>query len=267
MIQSSNTRTYVVTGAASGIGKAAKSALEAAGHRVIGVDLANSDVSADLASAEGRSSLRRSIQQLGVSGLDGVLAIAGVSNETSVPVRVNYFGAIATLEALRPLLSSSAAPRAVVVSSFAAIAECDSELLEALRSSNEEAAVTRADALAASGSGRLIYASTKRAIAEWIRQSSIAGEWAGAGIPLNAVAPGVIITPLTEPILGTAEQRDEIMKMVPMPLNGPAQPEVIADALVWLTSAQNTHVTGQVLFVDGGAEATVRGPRIFDERV
>jgi NAD(P)-dependent dehydrogenase (short-subunit alcohol dehydrogenase family) len=42
---------------------------------------------------------------------------------------------------------------------------------------------------------------------------------------------------------------------VPMPLGGYAPPEAIAHALLWLLSAENTHMAGQVVYVDGGAEA------------
>ena len=48
--------TYCVTGAASGIGAATKAKLEADGHRVIGVDLRDADVVADMSTPEGRQS-------------------------------------------------------------------------------------------------------------------------------------------------------------------------------------------------------------------
>ena len=38
---------------------------------------------------------------------------------------------------------------------------------------------------------------------------------------------------------------------------------VIAEALSWLVSPANSHMAGQVIYVDGGAEATLRGPRVF----
>ena len=40
-------------------------------------------------------------------------------------------------------------------------------------------------------------------------------------------------------------------------------PEVIAEALVWLIRTENTHTTAQLLFIDGGAEAVVRGEEAF----
>ncbi|MEX2970355.1 hypothetical protein [Streptomyces sp. C184] len=50
---------------------------------------------------------------------------------------------------------------------------------------------------------------------------------------------------------------------VPMPVHGHARPEPIAPLLAWLTSPENTHVTDQVVFVDGGADAVPRGADVW----
>jgi len=44
-----------------------------------------------------------------------------------------------------------------------------------------------------------------------------------------------------------------------MPLNGIAEPIVVAHLLAWLGSDENTHLCGQVVFVDGGGDAVIRG--------
>ncbi|SLK16309.1 SDR family oxidoreductase, partial [Arthrobacter sp. P2b] len=87
--------------------------------------------------------------------------------------------------------------------------------------------------------------------------------WAGAGIPLNGVAPGVIVTPMTAPYLATEEGRAGLLAGVPIRLHGPAEPVDVARLLAWLTGEENTHITGQLVFIDGGAEAVVRGPEVF----
>lgn len=256
-------RRYVVTGAASGIGLATKALLESQGHRVVGVDLRGSDIDADLSTDAGRRLLAPAVESALGSSVDAVIAVAGVAVPTPLTVKVNYFGAVASLELLRPLLTASPAPRAAVVASFSALQANDTELLDLLRQNDEEGAISRAGNMADDGHGDLIYASTKRAIGEWTRETSITAGWAGAGIALNAVGPGVILTPMTEELLRTPEGRDGLMAAVPMPLNGPAAPSVVAGALAWLTSAENTHITGQVLFVDGGADVAIRGARVF----
>jgi len=50
---------------------------------------------------------------------------------------------------------------------------------------------------------------------------------------------------------------------VPMPLNYHSEASVNAKLLLWLTSEENTHVTGQTIYCDGGAEATLRGENIW----
>ncbi|WP_295826047.1 SDR family oxidoreductase [uncultured Microbacterium sp.] len=262
--EGTTTRSYVVTGAGSGIGAATAALLRSRGHRVIGIDLRGSDIDADLSTGEGRRSVADAVRGAVGDTVDAVIAVAGVALPTSLTVRVNYFGAIATLEELLPLLRNSPAPRAVVVASFSALQQNDAELVDLLRAGDEDAAVARADELVGENQGDLIYPSTKRAIAEWVRERAVTPEWAASGIPLNAVGPGIILTPMTEPLLATAEGRDALMQVVPMPLAGPARPEAIAEVLAWLSDAPNAHITGQVVFIDGGADAVIRGPRVFD---
>lgn len=256
-------RTYVVTGSASGIGKATKELLEERGNQVIGIDLANADLELDLSTAEGRDSLYDAVFAASGGSIDAIIAVAGVARFDALTVKVNHFGAVATLETLRPLLNGSDAPRAVVVSSFSSLQDNDPQLVGLLHAGDEAAAVARADELAEQQLGHLIYASTKRAISEWVRTQSITPEWAGAGIPLNAVGPGVIITPMTAPLMETQEGRDQLAQIVPMPLNGPAEPIVIARMLAWLASDENTHMAGQTVYVDGGADVAIRGAHVF----
>ncbi|MFD5318064.1 SDR family oxidoreductase [Streptomyces sp. NPDC127098] len=256
-------RTHLVTGSASGIGRATRELLESRGDRVIGVDIHDADLVRDLSDPEHRAGLRADVAALAPDGLDAVHAVAGVNLPGSLTARVNYFGAVATLRELRPLLAGSSAPAAVAVASFATLMPADEPLLAALRAEDEPGAVAAADALADRGQGARVYPTSKRALAEWVRERSVTPEWAGAGIPLNAVAPGVIRTPMTAELLATPERRDALFQQVPSPLNGAAEPAAVAGLLAWLTSAENRHVTGQVIFADSGAEATLRGPGVF----
>jgi NAD(P)-dependent dehydrogenase (short-subunit alcohol dehydrogenase family) len=49
-----------------------------------------------------------------------------------------------------------------------------------------------------------------------------------------------------------------------MPLNGFMEPETVASLLIWLTSPENTHTTGQTIYIDGGSDAVLRGENIWD---
>ncbi|MDO7881798.1 SDR family oxidoreductase [Salinibacterium soli] len=254
-------RTYVVTGAASGIGKSTAELLQERGHRVIGVDIAGADVVADLSTAEGRSTLVERVRELSGGTIDAIIANAGLASSTAATVAVNFFGAVATLDGLRPLLAGSAAPRAVATCSMASLFPPDEELLAALLAADEAAALHRAGELVAAGEqpASQIYGTTKQALARWIRRAAPTPEWAGAGIPLNGIAPGVVATPMTAAFTGTAEAREAILQQVPMPLNGIFEPRDVAYLLAWLTSEENAHLCGQIVFIDGGSDAVIRG--------
>jgi NAD(P)-dependent dehydrogenase (short-subunit alcohol dehydrogenase family) len=255
------TRTYVVTGAASGIGLATSELLVERGHRVIGVDLQGTDVNVDLSTAAGREHLVARVTELSGGTIDAIIANAGLATPTATTVAVNFFGAVATLTGLRPLLHGSAAPRAVVTVSMASLFPPDDALLDALRAEDETAALARGAELEAAGgdAANLIYGTTKRALSLWVRRNAATAEWAGAGIPLNAVAPGVVETPMTAAYTGSEEARKALLQMVPMPLNGIFQPRDVGYLLAWLTSVENAHLCGQVVFIDGGSDAVIRG--------
>jgi len=253
------TRTYLITGSASGIGAATAEAVRALGHRVIGVDLHDAEIEVDLATQHGRDELIARARELSGGAISAVVANAGLATESTATVAVNYFGALATLEGLQPLLAAAPEPRAVVTVSMASLFPVDDALLEACLAHDEPAALHRAQQLIDSGAGGQIYGTTKRALALWVRRNAASAEWAGASIPLNAVAPGIIRTPMTDHYLATDESTHALLQMVPMPLNGVAEPRVVADLIVYLTSPANSHLCGQVVFVDGGSDVVIRG--------
>ena len=254
-------RTYVITGAASGIGKATAELLTARGERVIGVDIRDADVTVDLSTPVGRSDMVARVTELSGGRIDAIIANAGLATPTATTVAVNYFGTIATLTGLKPLLAGSSAPRAVATTSMASLFPPDDALLTALTAGDETAALARGAELEAAGgdAANLIYGTTKRALALWIRRNAATADWAGAGIPLNAIAPGVVETPMTAAFTGSPEARQAILTMVPMPLNGIFEPVGVAYLLAWLTSEENAHLCGQVVFIDGGSDAVIRG--------
>ena len=108
----------VVTGSAGGIGTALREQLEDDGHTVIGVDVRDAEVIADLSTAEGRAAMVAAVIAQSGGALDGVVAAAGVSSDDGALVTsINYFGAVATLGGLRPLLAGRPNASAIAVSS------------------------------------------------------------------------------------------------------------------------------------------------------
>lgn len=256
-------RTMVVSGSASGIGAATSRLLTERGDRVIGVDLRDADVVADLSQPAGRQEAVEKVLQLADGVVDAVILSAGVSGVSPAVLAVNYFGATTLLEALRPALAEAAQPRAAVVASMTIAHPTDAAVVEACLAGDEDQAQAAAQAAIDSGRGTLLYPSSKAALVRWMRSVCLQPDWAGAGIPINAVGPGVVLTAMTEGLFDDPRMVAAMDAAVPMPLGGHARPEVVAEALVWLTSPANTHVTGQVLYVDGGAEVAVRGAARF----
>ncbi len=253
-------RTYVVTGAASGIGRATADLLTARGFRVVGVDRHDADVVADLATPHGRAALVDGVRAVTGGTVDAVVACAGLALPEPVTVSVNYFGTVATLEGLRSMLAAGTEPRAVLVSSMASFQATDAALVDSCLAGDEAHALDVAAKLAADETtSGTIYASTKAALNRWMRRVAASADWAGALIPINAVGPGVILTPMTEGWTSTAEGRAYLNSVVPMPLTGFARPEQVAVLLAYLASVENSLVTGQVVFADGGSDVVLRG--------
>src|SRR5204862_5664523 len=100
-----------------GIGAATAARLTRDGQQVIGVDVRDADVVADLSTPDGRATAISAIDE----PLDGLVTCAGLgplpSRAGSAIVAVNYFGTVELLRGLRPLLANGASPAAVAISS------------------------------------------------------------------------------------------------------------------------------------------------------
>ena len=247
-------RTYVVTGSASGIGAATAARLGATGHRVVGVDLGDADVVADLSTDDGRRTMASAVEDATDGVVDAVVACAGIMAEGALCLSVNYFGAVATLDLLRPCLERGTDPRAATVSSIASLMGAYQPALDACLADDEAEARRSIDE-----DPGMAYFTSKVALSRWVRRTAPTSPWAAAGIALNAVAPGTVETPMTASLLSSEAGRELTDQAVPMPLHGHATPEAVAAVLDFFTAAGTTHVTGQVLFVDGGADAVLRG--------
>ncbi len=259
------TRLYVVTGAASGIGAATYKLLEDRGKDVIGVDIHNSDINVDLSTAEGRKAGVAAVIKESKGKIDAVIACAGLATPSPKTVSVNFFGVTEFLEGLLPTLTESSSARVAITSSMASLMPNSPALVEAMLNDNENSALSIAQGLCDEGDVRaaLIYGSTKRALSRWVRRECIKPYWAGAGIPLNAVGPGIVETPMVADMIATEEARAAIDAMVPMPLHHYMKPIQVAYLLAWLTSKENTHTTGQTIYIDGGSDAALRGDNIW----
>jgi len=225
-------RRVLVTGAASGIGRATTIAFHEAGALVAGLDIAPIDppitgFQVDLADAAAtKAAVDATAAQLG--GLDVVVNCAGIEREAPL--------ASLDLAALDMMIAVNL--RAAIVVAHAALRHLG-EGGAIVNIASELAFLGRANAAG--------YCATKGAIL------SLTRSWArelGPRIRVNAVAPGPIDTPLLDyehmnPALRAIETAN--------PMGRIGRPEEVAAAILFLASPAAAFITGQCISVDGGA--------------
>jgi NAD(P)-dependent dehydrogenase (short-subunit alcohol dehydrogenase family) len=248
-------RNVVVTGSASGLGAAIARRLEKDGQRVIGVDRRDALIVADLGTPEGRRSAVEDALAACENRIDGVVSCAGLGPyDEPVPItRVNYFGAIAILDGLKPALAAGVQPAAVGISSVGGAFEALAipEYIEACQAGDEE----RAASLIEDRDGNTSYCNAKRALAIAIRRR--AAEWGALGVRLNAVLPGKTETPMLDALLAH-EDHAPAVNALPVPLGRSAPADEVAGAVAFLLGPDSSYVHGHLLFADGGSDAFVR---------
>lgn len=253
--------TYAVTGSASGMGGAAAAKLRAAGHAVIGVDLANAEVEADLSTSGGRRAAAEQVLEAAGGRLDGAVLAAGLGptpgRERKI-AQVNYLGAVELLREWRPALAAAGNAKVVVFSSNSTTTTplVPRPTVRALRSEDPEKAV-RSVRLFGKAAAPMVYAGSKIALSHWVRRAAVRPEWAGAGIRLNALAPGAILTPLLERQLSSPSEAKAVTSF-PVPAGGYGDLSQLADWVVFMLSDSADFLVGSVVFVDGGSDAYFR---------
>lgn len=256
---------YAVTGARSGMGREVVERLRKAGHDCITVDLADADVSADLSTSDGRREAAAAVLERCGGILDGAVMAAGLGPTPGTPARrileVNYAGTVELLRAWRPALAASGGPDAAKVVVFSSNSTTTMPLVprravKGLLDDNTPAA-ERAVRRFGGRAPTFAYGASKIALSRWVRRTAVTSDWAGAGIRLNAIAPGAIRTPLLEAQLADPKQA-KLIKTFPVPVGGFGDPGDIADWTVFMLSPAAKFLCGSVVFVDGGTDAYFR---------
>jgi 3-oxoacyl-[acyl-carrier protein] reductase len=229
-------RTFLITGATKGIGRALSNRLAAAGHHVVGLARRTDDpgfpgtlVSVDLSD---RSATDEALKTLtvrfafdGVVNNMGFVRLARVGeidlDELEMSFRMNLTPAVQTVQALLPHMREQAWGRVVNISSLVVLGIAQ----------------------------RSAYAAAKSAMVSFTRTWGL--ELADSGITVNSVAPGPIETEMfreNTPVGSQAEQR--FLSLIPMKRLG--KPHEVAAAIEFLLSEDSGFITGQTMFVDGG---------------
>ena len=229
-------KVAIVTGAASGIGKATAALFRAEGAEVIAADMAEAEgvVGADAGSeADVQSLVDRAAREHG--GLDIFFANAGISGglasifeqspeDWEKILRTNLIGPFLAIKYAAPHLKERGGGSIICTASVAGIR---------------------------AGAGGPAYSASKAGVINLVKVA--ATQLAGANIRVNAICPGLIETGMTQAIYDGARaagKEEMIGHLNPMKRGG--EPDEIARAALFLASDESSYVNGHALVVDGG---------------
>lgn len=239
-------RTALITGAASGIGRATAVLLAAAGAAVhcADRDAQGLQETAELITKAGgqaevhpldvtdRTALKAAIAQAGP--LDITAAIAGIMHTSSVlettdedldrVLDVNFKGVLRTCQEAARSMIAAGRPGSIVTMASGAVD--------------------------AAQPGLLCYSAAKAAVVQLTK--TLATEAGPHGIRVNAVAPGWVRTPMTGRHSPEVQEQTEAMMTRMSPLRRVGEPEDIAQAVLYLASDASSFMTGQILRPNGG---------------
>jgi NAD(P)-dependent dehydrogenase (short-subunit alcohol dehydrogenase family) len=233
-------KVAIVTGAASGIGKATAARFRAEGAAVIAADVAEGDdvVAADAGSeADVQGLVERAVAELG--GLDIFFANAGISGglasifeqspeDWQEILRVNLIGPFLAIKHAAPAMKARGGGSIICTASVAGIR---------------------------AGAGGPAYSASKAGVIRLVQVA--ATQLCGANIRVNAICPGLIETGMTKGIydMARAAGKEEMIGHL-NPLKRGGEPEEIAGAALFLASDESSYVNGHALVVDGGLSAS-----------
>jgi NAD(P)-dependent dehydrogenase (short-subunit alcohol dehydrogenase family) len=243
----------VVTGGAGGIGEAVARTFAGAGARVCVAD-ADADRAVAVAAALGEGHLGLALD---VTDGDAVrAAVATVTDALGTP-SVLFNGAGINLVVPTVELAAREWDRTIDVNlsgSFRCCQAFGTPMVDAGHGAIVN--VASLTGLEFGGGGRVSYAASKGGIQGLTR--ALAVEWAPRGVHVNAIAPGIVLTPLVQRLadegsLDLAELSSRV------PLGRVATPEDMAGVTLMLVSPAGAYIIGQTLIVDGGLSS--QGPR------
>ena len=266
--------TYAISGSASGMGRETARRLRGDGHIVIGVDVKDADVVADLSTPHGRRAAADGVLAASGGKLDGAVLAAGLGPSPAPDrlrriAQVNYLVVVELLIAWRPALAAAERAKAVVVASNSAttVPAVPRRTVRALLAHDADKAV-RSVRVFGPAAPTMMYAASKIAVGRWVRRHAVLPEWAGSGVRLNAIAPGAIMTPMLQEQLSTPRQAKAV-RAFPVPVGGFGDVRHIADWMCFMLADSADFLCGSVVFVDGGTDAYFRAddwPKAYPAR-
>ncbi|MCW7989885.1 3-oxoacyl-ACP reductase [Streptomyces platensis subsp. clarensis] len=243
-------RTALVTGAASGIGRATATLLAAAGATVHCADLDEQGAKATAAAitaAEGSAHAHR----LDVTRRDQVAAVVDAAR--SATGRLDVMANIAGIMHSAPVLETEDADldRVWNTNFKGVLYGCQEAARAMIATATPGSLVNMASGAIDTGApGLLSYGAAKAAVVQLTK--TLATEVGRHGIRVNAVAPGWIRTAMTDRHTAEAQQQAEGPMIRMSPLGRVGEPEDVAHTVLHLASDASSFMTGQVLRPNGG---------------
>jgi 3-oxoacyl-[acyl-carrier protein] reductase len=235
----------IVTGASRGIGRAIALELGRRGARVVGTATTEA----------GAASIGVAFAEAGVKGRGVVLDVASAAsveqcfkdveaNEGTPSVLVNNAGV--THDGL--LLRMSADDwQSVIETDLSSVYRTCKAVMRGMMKARRGRIINIASVVAVMGNaGQTNYAAAKAGMIGFTK--SLAREVGSRGITVNVVAPGFIVTDMTDAL--SDETRKALMEQVPLGRLG--SPDDVAHAVAFLASPQAAYITGETLHVNGG---------------
>ncbi len=243
----------VITGGAGGIGVVIARALARAGARVCVADL-DGDQAGELADTFGAGHLG-----LALDVTDGAAVRAAVGTVTEALGRPSILFNGAGINKVVPTIDLSAEDwdRTIDINLSGSFRCCQAFGTPMVHAGH--GAIVNVASLSGvefGGGGRVSYAASKGGIQGMTR--ALAVEWAPHGVRVNAIAPGIVLTPLVQG-LADSGSLDLVDLSSRVPLGRVATPEDLAGVTLMLVSEAGAYVVGQTLIVDGGLSS--QGPR------
>lgn len=243
-------KVAIVTGAASGIGKATVQLFRGEGATVIGADVSEgADVRVD---AGDEAQVKAVVDQVTAQHgrLDIFFANAGISGglasireqtaeDWAEILRINLIGPFLAVKYAAPPMAEHGGGSIICTASVAGLR---------------------------SGAGGAAYSASKAGVINLVQTA--ANQLAGSGVRVNAICPGLIETGMTKMIYDLARssgQEDRIGELNPQRRGG--EPGEIAHAALFLASEESSYVNGTALVVDGGLASSHPTTRKFELRM